>query len=224
MSSTVNDGPYGRYAGYGQSRERPAPRRGPSVGGAALIILGLLAGMWVLEFVDQASGNALDLYGIEAREIDGLPGILAAPFLHGGWEHLISNSLPFAILGFLVLLGGFARWLLSSLISIISSGLTAWFLTPPDTIILGASGLIFGWLTYLIVRGLWSRQASQVVIGVVVLFGYGGLIWGVLPGAAGISWQAHLGGAVGGVLAAWLLHRRSPARRASGYGPGATGW
>lgn len=175
-----------------------------------MVILALLALMWALEFVDQASGNALDLYGIEAREVEGLPGILTAPFLHGGWQHLISNSIPFAVLGFLVLLGGVARWVLSSLISIVSSGLAAWFLTPADTIILGASGLIFGWLTYLIARGLWSRQASQVVLGVIVLFFYGGLIWGVLPGAAGISWQAHLGGAVGGVLAAWWLHRSPP--------------
>ncbi len=127
------------------------------------------------------------------------------------------------MLGFLVLLGGMARWLLSSLISIVASGLTAWFLTPVNSIVLGASGLIFGWLTYLIARGIWSRQTSQVVIGVLVLLVYGGLIWGVLPTSAGVSWQAHLGGAVGGVLAAWLLHRRTsrsrpdnrPARRAT---------
>ncbi len=115
------------------------------------------------------------------------------------------------MLGFLVLLGGLARWLLSSLISIVASGLAAWFLTPVNSIVLGASGLIFGWLTYLIARGIWSRQTSQVVIGVLVLLVYGGLIWGVLPTAAGVSWQAHLGGAVGGVLAAWLLHRRTTA-------------
>ena len=210
VTSSWNDGPYSRYGGYGQSPTPVRPRRGPSAGTAALIIAVLLAGLWLIEFVDQASGNALDPYGIEAQEVDGLPGIFTAPFLHGGWEHLISNSLPFAVLGFLVLLGGVARWLLSSLISIVTSGLTAWILTPPDTIILGASGLIFGWLTYLVARGFWSRQASQVVIGVIVLFVYGGLIWGVLPGAAGISWQAHLGGAAGGVLAAWLLHRSAP--------------
>ncbi len=196
--------------------------RSPTVGGAAAIMLILLAALWVLEFFDQASGNQLDLYGIETRELDGLPQIFTAPFLHGGWEHLVSNSIPFALLGFLVLLGGTARWLLSSLISIACSGLAAWFLTPVNTIVLGASGLIFGWLTYLVARGIWSRQISQVVIGVLVLLLYGGLIWGVLPGAAGVSWQAHLGGAVGGVLAAWLLHRRSvaaPRPRTVQYAP-----
>jgi membrane associated rhomboid family serine protease len=178
---------------------------------SAFLIMGaLLALLWVLEFVDQASGNALDAYGIEARELDGLPEIFTAPFLHLGWAHLESNSVPFLVLGFLVLLGGLARWLLASLISIVTSGLSAWLLTPADTLILGASGLIFGWLTYTIARGVITRTLSQIVIGVVVLLVYGSLIWGVLPGDSGVSWQAHLGGAVGGVLGAVWLNRRQP--------------
>jgi membrane associated rhomboid family serine protease len=193
----------------------------PRPGWAALIMLLMLAGMWILELLDQLSGNQLDQLGIHAREIDGMPEILTAPFLHAGWDHLMSNSLPFLVLGFLVLLSGLARWLVSSLIIIVIYGMTAWLLTPVHTIILGASGLIFGWLTYLLARGLWSRRPAQVVIAVLVLLVYGGLIWGLLPGNAGISWQAHLGGAIGGVLAAWLLHRRAtrqlvtaaPARR-----------
>ena len=186
-----------------------AVRTNPRPGAAALIMIGLLAWLWLLEVVDTLAGHQLDNLGIHAQEIDGLPGIIAAPFLHAGWDHLISNSVPFFILGFLVLLGGLARWLLSSLISIITSGLAAWLLTPGDVVILGASGLIFGWLTYLLARGLWSHRPGQVVVAVGVLVLYGGLILGVLPGQTGVSWQAHLGGAVGGVLAAWLLHRRS---------------
>jgi len=194
--------------------ERTAPRPG----WAALFMLVLLAGLWFLELLDQLSGNQLDQYGIHAREVDGMPEILTAPFLHAGWDHLISNSLPFLVLGFLVLLSGLARWLVSSLIIIVISGMTAWFLTPVHTIILGASGLIFGWLTYLLARGIWSRRPAQVAVALLVLLVYGGLIWGVLPGNAGISWQAHLGGAVGGVLAAWLLHRRA-SRRVVTAGP-----
>jgi membrane associated rhomboid family serine protease len=202
--------------------ERTVPAR---PGWAALIMLLLLAGMWMLELLDQLSGNQLDQLGIHAREVDGMPEILTAPFLHAGWDHLISNSLPFLVLGFLVLLSGLARWLVSSLIIIVVSGMTAWLLTPANTIILGASGLIFGWLTYLLARGLWSRRPAQVVIAVLVLLVYGGLIWGVFPSGAGISWQAHLGGAIAGVLAAWLLHRRAtrhvvtagPIRRYPGY-------
>ncbi len=185
----------------------------PRPAGAALLMAGLLAGLWVLEFFDQLSGERLDNFGIHAQELDGLPEIFTAPFLHAGWEHLLSNSMPFFVLGFLVLLGGMARWVLSSLISIVSSGLTAWFLTPPNTVIIGASGLIFGWLAYLLARGIWSRRPSQVLLAVAVLIFYGGLIWGVLPGEAGVSWQAHLGGAVGGVFAAWLLHRRTTTRQ-----------
>lgn len=189
-------------------------RQTPTVGGAAVLMLLGLAGLWVLEFLDQLSGHALDDLGIDTQEVGGLPEILTAPFVHAGWEHLASNSLPFLVLGFLVLLGGTLRWLVSSLISMVSSGLAAWLLTPPNTIVLGASGLIFGWLTYLLARGLWSRKPGQIVIALLVLFFYGGLIWGVLPSQPGISWQAHLGGAVGGVVAAWLLHRRVPTRPA----------
>jgi membrane associated rhomboid family serine protease len=186
-----------------------ADRTAPRPGWAALVMLLLLAGLWFLELLDQLSGNELDQLGIHAREVDGVPEIFTAPFLHAGWDHLISNSLPFYVLGFLVLLSGLARWVASSLIIIIISGMTAWSLTPPHTIILGASGLIFGWLTYLLARGIWSRRPAQVVVAVIVLLLYGGLIWSVLPGSAGVSWQAHLGGAIGGVVAAWLLHRRA---------------
>ena len=201
-----------------------AAKTTPRPGAAALVMTALLAWMWLLEAVDTASGNRLDNYGIHAQEIDGLSGIISAPFLHGGWDHLISNSVPFFVLGFLVLLGGVARWLLSSLISIFTSGLTAWLLTPGDVVILGASGLIFGWLTYLLARGIWSRRAGQVVIAVLVLLVYGGLIFGVLPGQPGVSWQAHLGGAVGGVLAAWLLHRRRTTRQLVGSRSSSSGW
>lgn len=183
---------------------------------AVVVMAALLAGLWVVEGLDQLSGNALDTYGIRARDVDGLPEIFTAPLLHAGWEHLASNSVPFFALGLLVLLGGLARWAVSTLVSVVSSGLTAWLLTPAGTIVLGASGLIFGWLTYLLARGLWSRRPGQVALAVVILLVYGGLLWGVLPGNPGISWQAHLGGAVGGVLAAWLLHRRDAERRRIG--------
>jgi membrane associated rhomboid family serine protease len=196
-----------------------ADRTAPRPGWAALVMLLLLAGLWMLEFLDQLSGHQLDQLGIHAREVDGMPEIFTAPFLHAGWDHLLSNSLPFYILGFLVLLSGLARWLASSLIIIVISGVAAWSLTPAHTIILGASGLIFGWLTYLLARGIWSRRPAQVVVAAVVLLVYGGLIWGIFPSGAGISWQAHLGGAIGGVVAAWLLHRRSNRRQLVTTGP-----
>lgn len=182
---------------------------------ALLVMASLLGALWVIEGADQVLGERLDNFGIHARRLDGLFEIFAAPLLHAGWAHLIANSVPFFVLGLLVLLGGLARWAAASLIAIVSSGLSAWLLTPSNTIILGASGLIFGWLSYLVARGLWSRKPGQVIVGVIVLIFYGGLLWGVLPGAAGISWQAHLGGAVGGVVGAWALHRRSSMDRRS---------
>lgn len=191
------------------TRQSPASR--PTT--AVIVMAGLLAVLWGIEGVDQLAGERLERFGIHARQLDGLPEIFTAPLLHAGWDHLIANSVPFFVLGLLVLLGGLARWAAASLISIVSSGLTAWLLTPSNAVILGASGLIFGWLSYLVARGLWSRKPGQVVVGIVVLIFYGGLIWGVLPGADGISWQAHLGGAAGGVLGAWALHRRSFTRR-----------
>ena len=187
----------------------PVRRTTPSPGVAVVVMTALLAVLWLLEIADQLSGERLDYYGIRARELDGLPGIFTSPFLHAGFDHLLSNSLPFWVLGFLVFLGGLARWLITTVIAVISSGLSAWLLTPADTIIVGASGLIFGWLAYLLARGIWSRSAGQILVAVGVLVVYGGLIWGVLPSQTGVSWQAHLGGAIGGVLAAWLLHRRS---------------
>jgi membrane associated rhomboid family serine protease len=190
-----------------RSVRRDAGRAG-SPGAAAALMTLLLALLWVLEAFDQLVGGRLDYYGIRAGNPDGLPEIFVAPFLHASWEHLVSNSGPFFVLGFLVLLGGMARWLASSLISMVSSGLTAWLLTPPGTIIIGASGLIFGWLTYLVARSIWSRRPGQLAISVLILIVYGGMIFGVLPSDAGVSWQAHLGGAVGGVVAAFLLHRR----------------
>ncbi len=190
---------------------------------AALVMVIALGVLWLSELVDQLSGNQLDYYGIHARELDGLPEIYTAPLLHGGWEHLMANSGPFFVLGLLVLLGGALRWVVTTLISVTVSGLTAWVLTPIGTIVLGASGLIFGWLTYLLVRGILTRRPAQVIIGIAVLVVYGGMIWGVLPGAAGISWQAHLGGAAGGILAAWLLHRRRSSPAATPGRPGYVG-
>jgi membrane associated rhomboid family serine protease len=176
---------------------------------AGMLTLGLLAVMWVLEVFDQATGGWLDQFGIHAREFSGLPEILDAWLLHGGFAHLLGNSLPFAVLGFLVALGGFVRWLAATAISVLTSGISAWLLTPINTIVIGASGLIMGWLTYLIARGIFDRRPKQIVVSVVVLIFYGGMIFNIFPTGLGISWQAHLGGAVGGVLAAWWLHKRS---------------
>ncbi|MDO5676012.1 MAG: rhomboid family intramembrane serine protease [Propionibacteriaceae bacterium] len=181
---------------------------------AALIVVGgILAVMWVLEIIDTVTLNSLDAYGIEARQISDLPNILWSPLLHFGWIHLIGNSVPFLVLGVLTYLSGAVRWVVTTVVSTVTSGLAAWVMSATGSITAGASGVIFGYLTYLLVRGIFSKKISQILIAVVVFGLYGGVLLGVFPGVPGVSWQAHLGGAVGGVLAAYLLHSRTSGTR-----------
>lgn len=191
-----------------------APTSGASATRERVRSSGLLAAvpvgiMWVLEAVDTASRNALDRFGIQSWNLDGLWGLATAPWLHHGWQHLANNSGPLLVLGFLVALSGLRRWLVTTLMVALTSGMAAWLLSPPGTLTLGASGIIFGWLTYLVARGLWSRNLVQVLVGIGVFVVYGGILWGVLPSTPGISWQAHLGGAAGGLLSARAAGHRT---------------
>ena len=181
---------------------------------AAVQSVGFVALLWILEIVDVASNNSLDQYGIQPRSDEGLLGILAAPLLHGDWAHLIGNSVPALILLFLVLVSGIGRGLAATAIIWLVGGIGVWLTAPANSITIGASILIFGWLVYLMIRGIWSRSAGEIILGMVLFFLYGGLLLGVLPGQPGISWQGHLFGAIGGGIAAALLSepRRSRAR------------
>lgn len=181
-----------------------APTR-PSWGQAGLWSAGFVAVLWVAEIVDTVLGNRLDAEGIRPGNPDGLSGIAFAPLLHGGFGHLVANSVPLLVLGFLILLSGIARWVAVTTLVWIVAGVGTWFFGGVGTIHIGASGLVFGWLTYLILRGFVTRRPGQILVGVAVLLLYGGALWGVLPGQPGVSWQGHLFGAVGGVLAAWWL-------------------
>lgn len=205
-----------RRLGSAPGGARPAPRASRA-GLAAAVIGAFVALLYLLELLDQAAFEGrLDLEGVRPRSDEGLVGVLVAPVLHGGWAHLLGNTLPLLVLGFLVLLSGLARWLAVTAVVWLVGGLGTWLVAPVGTVHLGASTLVFGWLTYLLVRGLVSRRPGQIALGVVVLLLYGGTLWGVLPGRPGISWQAHLFGAVGGALAAYGLERVP--RRAPGPG------
>lgn len=169
---------------------------------AAVFMAVVVAFLWVLEVVDQTFfRTALDQYGIVPRRIDGLDGILFAPLLHGSYEHLASNTLPLFVLGFLVLAGGFGQFLAVTTLIWIFGGALTW-LTGGFGYTVGASGIIFGWLAFLLVRGFFARSGRQIALALVLLFVYGGVLWGVLPTQPGVSWQAHLFGAIGGVIAA----------------------
>ncbi|HSV39712.1 MAG TPA: rhomboid family intramembrane serine protease [Nocardioidaceae bacterium] len=181
---------------------------GSRVATAGQVIGAFVFLLYAVELLDQILGERLDGGGIQPRESDGLDGILWAPLLHGGWWHLIGNTLPLLVLGFMILLSGVSRWVSVTAIVWLVGGLGTWLTGGEFTIHLGASGLVFGWLTYLLLRGLFSRRPGQIAVGVVVLLAYGGALWGVLPNQPGISWQGHLFGAIGGTLAAWWLGAR----------------
>lgn len=173
------------------------------------LVLGWLALLWVLEIVDQATGNALDTFGIEPRKMDELVDIVPAAFMHFGFDHLVANTLPLAVLGFLAAVRGPGRFVAVALITIVISGFGVWLIAPPGSNTAGASGLIFGLFGFLLVRGFVDRRITDVAIGAVVAVFYGSILWGVLPTESGVSWQGHLFGLVGGVVAAFVT---APAR------------
>lgn len=194
------------------SPSTPAERR-PSLVGSAIFIGGWLALMWLLEAADAVSGGMLDTFGVSPRDISELPQIFTAPFLHFGFGHLMANSLPFLVLGVLVRMSGRRTFWVATLTAIVCSGLLTWLISPPSTVTAGASGLVFGWLGFLLLRGLFAHNWMQIIVAAAVFGFFGGILWGVLPTMSGISWQGHLGGVLGGVLAAWWPnrpnHRRS---------------
>ncbi len=176
---------------------------------AGLLTLAALVGvMWVAEIVDVVLGGRLDLLGIAPREADGLTGVVLAPFLHGGFGHLAGNTVPFLVLGAVVAIGGLARLLAVTAIVALVSGLGTWLFGADGSLHIGASGVVFGFAAYLVARGLFDRRLHYLAIGLLVAIVYGGTLLGRLLPSPGISWQGHLFGALGGVLAARALARR----------------
>jgi membrane associated rhomboid family serine protease len=190
-----------------------ADRLGSDRANALLFVAAMVALMWLTEVVDVVAGGRLDEYGIHPRDVNGLPEIVSAPFLHAGFGHLVSNTVPFVIMGAAIALGGLVRVAVVTAVVGLVSGLGTWLIAPADTVTIGASGLVFGYATYLVARGFLSKRVIDLVVGaaVVALWGFA-LLQGVLPQER-ISWQAHVFGAVGGVVAASLLagRRREPA-------------
>lgn len=196
---------------------------------AGVTIVGFVAVLYVIEAYDYFFDNqALNQEGIRPWEADGLWGILWAPLLHGGWDHLYANTVPALVLGFLVGLTGLARFIGATAIIWVLGGLGTWIIgnwgapAGVETNHIGASGLIMGWLTFLIVFGFFTRHAWQIVVGVVVFVVYGSVLLGVFPGTLGVSWQGHLCGAVAGVVAAYALsgpERKARERRAAARPP-----
>ncbi len=177
---------------------------------------------WLVLAVDLLTPGPLALFGVHPRTMAGLSGILFAPLLHGGVAHLMANSVPLLVLGGLIILADERRFLAAVLWSSLGAGLGAWLLGPTNSVHVGASGIVFGFLGFLLTRGFFARRVWLILLSLAVAALWGGLVFGVLPGQAGVSWQSHAGGFLGGVLAARGAAgaRRSGGRLSGGQG----GW
>lgn len=181
---------------------RELKMHGQILGGFVLLI-------WLIELVDRLLLNSsLDALGIRPRTLEGLIGILLAPFLHHGFAHVAANTFPFLVLGWLVMLGSLQQFFFVTVLTVLVSGLGAWLIGPPNTVHVGASGLIFGYVGFLLFSGYFERSCRSIVWAVIVFLFYGGALLGVLPQGGNISWQVHLFGFIAGGTAAYLWTKR----------------
>lgn len=166
------------------------------------LLLGAFAIMWALEVIGALTDHALADFGILPRTPRGLLGIPLAPLLHGSVTHLALNSVPFLVLGGLIIISEKKRFVAVSVFVAIVGGLLVWMLGRAGAVHIGASGVIFGYFGYLLARGLTRRSFQALLLASVTVLLYGGVIVGALPGDPGVSWESHLFGLIAGVLAA----------------------
>src|SRR6478672_10656580 len=152
------------------------------------VLGGAIALMWIVFFASVLSGGHLLVLGIIPRTAIGLRGIFLAPFLHGSVAHLVSNTISFLFLGWLVMLRDRNHFLPVTVYAMLASGITAWLFGAPGSVHIGASGVIFGYLGFLMLAGWYARNFLSIVLSVVVIFLWGGMVIGVMPGTVGVSW------------------------------------
>ncbi len=172
------------------------------------LLIGMVAVMWMVEIINTADSNGLDTDGIWPRNLGRLWGIFTAPFLHASFAHLISNTIPFVFMGAIIALAGAGRLAAVTVTVIVLGGLGTWLIAPAGADTIGASGLVFGYATYLLARGFFNRSVLELLTGLIVGLLWGGALLASLVPHPGISWQGHLCGAIAGVFAAWALSRR----------------
>jgi len=178
---------------------------------ALFVMVGFIAVIWIVQLANWADHYQLSLtYGIRPRDAGSLPDIVTAPFLHFSWAHIEGNSGPLFIFGFLAAYRGVTKFLGVTALVILTSGLGAWLTESSHSVGAGASGLVFGYLGYILVRGIFDRHPIDLLIGAVMALCFAYQFSVLLP-QAGIGWQAHIGGLVGGILAGWLLRDRRAA-------------
>jgi membrane associated rhomboid family serine protease len=190
---------------------RVTPRRRGQTQLEGIVLLGGIVGlMWLIEAINTLDSNHLDSDGIWARNIGHLWGILTAPFIHVSWQHLIANTLPFVFMGLIIAFQGAKRLALVSAIVVVVGGIGTWLIAPGGSVTDGASGVVFGYATYLFARGFFDRSVVELLIGLVVGVVWGGALLSSIVPHYGVSWQGHVCGAIGGVIAAYLLRRDRP--------------
>jgi membrane associated rhomboid family serine protease len=185
------------------------PRLDPrSWSGALVVMLGVAAVLWAVQIANAAENYSLDRFGLRPRRLDGLWGLVTEPFLHASYGHLFSNTAPLIAVGWVLMLSGLRTWLTVSALVLVLGGLATWLLAPAGVIV-GASGVIFGWLGYLLARAYFSRKLRWILVAAVVLFFFGTLLNGLLPSLnSQVSWQAHVCGFGAGIVAGAVLHPR----------------
>ena len=180
-----------------------------ALGRAFVIMCGVIPVLFAIELLDRGTNHQLDVDGgIIPHRLDGLDGVLFAPFLHANFNHLYSNSVPLLLTGTFVLATGARRFIGVTVFVALFSGLGVWFTGQPDTVVIGASGVIFGYVGFLLVRGIVERSWWGIGVGLLIGLLYGAQLVNVLPTDARFSWQAHLFGLIGGIVAAIVFHRR----------------
>jgi membrane associated rhomboid family serine protease len=176
---------------------------------ALIVMVGFCALIWLLQIVNWADSYRLDpSFGIWPHNVGRIEDIFTAPFLHFNWQHIEGNTVPLFVLGFLSAYRGIRKFLMVTLIVLVTSGLTVWLFQSTGDLTVGASGIIFGYFGYVLVRGVFDRNLIDVGIGIAAGLAYWTILAVAIPGTPGISWLGHLGGLVGGVLAGWVLRAR----------------
>ena len=168
----------------------------------ALVLGGTLAVFWAVFVFNTLLGGALLRFGVIPRTTVGLRGILFAPFLHASLGHIVANSIPFLALGWLVMLREENHFIPVTIAGMVGSGLLAWLFGAPGSVHIGASGVVFGYLGFLMLTGWYTRSFWSILLSVIVTVVWGSLVFGMMPTIPGVSWQSHVGGFLGGVIAA----------------------
>jgi membrane associated rhomboid family serine protease len=194
--------------------DRERPFEPESWTGALVLMSGFAAVLWVVQLLNAIDDYRLDRFGVKPRELDGLWGVVTMPFLHSSYGHLLSNTIPVVLIGWVLLLAGVSTWATVTGLVVVGGGLLTWLVGPGDSLIVGASGMVFGWLGYLLARAYFSRRLKWILVAVLVLIFFGTLLFGLFPTLnSDVSWQAHVCGFVAGIGAGALLHPRGEETR-----------